>query len=83
MITSINNSHSFANREYPEIASHGFIHIDLIGDTYMCYVLSRTTKLQLTRLKKSNDSSETQIFGMTTSIPAKDAVCLNVFSISI
>lgn len=57
------------------MATHGFIHIDLIDQTYMCYILARTKYLQLMRLEKSN-TPDTPIFGIVTSIPAKDAVCL-------
>lgn len=57
------------------MATHGFIHVDLIDQTYMCYILSRTKYLQLMRLEKSN-SQDTPIFGIVASIPAKDAVCL-------
>lgn len=57
------------------MASHGFIHVDLIDQTYMCYILARTKYLQLMRLEKSN-TPDTPIFGIVTSIPAKDAVCL-------
>lgn len=64
-------------RDYSEIASHGFMHVDLIGQTYMCYLLPRTANLLLTRLEKSN-SADTPIFGMVSSIPAKDAVSLDV-----
>lgn len=58
-----------------EAATHGFLHTDLIDQTYMCYMLPRTKCLQLTRLEKSN-TPETQIFGIVTSISAKDAVYL-------
>lgn len=58
------------------MAAHGFIHVDLIDQTYMCYVLPRTKYLQLMRLEKSN-TPDTPIFGIVTSIPAKDAVCLD------
>lgn len=65
------------SREYLEVASHGFLHIDLVGDTYLCYLLARTAKLQLIRLEQKS-SSQLHIFGTALSIPAKDAVCLHV-----
>lgn len=61
-----------------EAASHGFIHTDLIGQMYMCYLLPRTANLLLTRLEKSNSTGGTPIFGMVSSLPAKDAVSLVV-----
>ncbi|KAJ6638177.1 Anaphase-promoting complex subunit 1 [Pseudolycoriella hygida] len=65
-----------SKKEYYEMATHGFIHVDLIDQTYLCYVLARSNSLQLMRLEKSN-TADTPIFGMITSVPAKDAVCLD------
>lgn len=53
------------------------MHTDLIGQTYICYLLTRTSKLQLVRLEKAT-SSQRQIFGIAVSIPAKDAIGLDV-----
>lgn len=62
------------------MASHGFVHYDIIDQTYLCYLLPRTGNLLLTRLEKSN-SDFTPIFGLVSSIPAKDAIALNVILI--
>lgn len=61
-------------REYLEMATHGFMHTDLIGQTFICYLLRQSAKLQLVRLEAA--AAEKPIFGIVTSIPAKDAVCL-------
>lgn len=65
----------FYFREYLEVASRGFTHIDLIGQHFMCYLLGRTSKLQLIRMERGNDNI---IFRKVNSIPAKDAICLEV-----
>lgn len=64
-------------REYLEVASKAFMHVDLIGQTYLCYTMAKSSKLQLVRLEKTSDP-DTHIFGMINSIPAKDAVCMHV-----
>lgn len=73
---SSNEYFSFC-REYPEMASNGFIHIDFIGQTHLCYLLPRTGNLLLSRFEKTN-ASGLPIFGALSSIPAKDAITLNV-----
>lgn len=65
------------NREFPEMASHGFMHVDLIGQTYICYMLPKNGYLMLARLEKSN-SSDNPILSVFSKIQAKDAICLNV-----
>lgn len=64
-------------RDFNEEASHGFIHTDLIGQSYLCYLLPHTYKLNLARMEKSH-TPNTQVFGIVTSVSAKDAVELKV-----
>ncbi|XP_055370778.1 anaphase-promoting complex subunit 1 isoform X2 [Condylostylus longicornis] len=66
---------SLIGKDFCEVASLAFMHTDLIGQVYLCYLLPRTGKLQLSRLEKTS-SPNTQIFGMISSLPAKDAVVL-------
>ncbi|XP_037936242.1 anaphase-promoting complex subunit 1 [Teleopsis dalmanni] len=63
------------NREFCEISSKAFLHTDLLGETFLCYLLSRSSKLQLVRLT-NYPKKILQISTMSTTIPAKDAVCL-------
>lgn len=69
-------------RDFNEEASHGFIHTDLIGQSYLCYLLPHTYKLNLARMEKSH-TPVTQVFGIVTSVSAKDAVELKVSQIFI
>lgn len=62
-------------REYSEIASHCFLHCDLVGQHFMCYMLSRTGKLQMLRLDGLKGVHKN---GVIASIPARDAVALQV-----
>lgn len=68
---------SISNRDYCEMASHGFLHEDIVGQQFMCYILSRSSKMFMVRLEKSNDVDKV-IFGMTNAIKAKDAASLPV-----
>lgn len=65
------------SRDFNEEASHGFIHTDLIGQKYLCYLLPHTYKLNLAKMERSHTPA-TQVFGMVSSITAKDAVNLSV-----
>lgn len=58
-------------------ASRVFITTDLIGQTYLCYLMQNQYRLYLIRLEKSNDPDEI-IMGMVTTISAKDAISLPV-----
>lgn len=60
------------------MAASGFIHTDLIDQKFVCYLLARSENLMIARLEKTK-SSDILVLGVLTSIPAKDAVCLNVF----
>lgn len=66
-----------SSRDFNEKASHGFIHTDLIGQTYLCYLLPHMYKLNMAKMEKSH-TPETPIFGMVSSITAKGAVNLPV-----
>jgi len=50
---------------------------DLVGQSYLGYVIPSRSQLFLVRLEKTNEQQQI-IFGMTTSIVAKDAVSLQV-----
>uniref|UniRef100_A0A1I8M2U1 Uncharacterized protein n=1 Tax=Musca domestica TaxID=7370 RepID=A0A1I8M2U1_MUSDO len=63
------------SRDFCEISSKAFIHTDLVGQTYLCYLLPRSCKLQMVRLN-NYDSKNLNIATMCTSIVAKDAVAL-------
>lgn len=64
-------------RDFNEEASHGFMHTDMIGQSYLCYLLPHTFKLNLARMEKSH-TPDAPVFGIVTSIPAKNAVELKV-----
>lgn len=51
------------------------MHTDFIGQSYLCYLLPRTGKLNLIRMEKSSEPG-IEIFGMTQQILARDAVSL-------
>ncbi|XP_055636412.1 anaphase-promoting complex subunit 1 isoform X2 [Toxorhynchites rutilus septentrionalis] len=65
-----------ANTEFNEMASLGFLHVDLIENNYLCYLLPRTEKLSLVRIGKSLSSSAISASTSSVQIPAKDAVSL-------
>ncbi|XP_011495610.1 PREDICTED: anaphase-promoting complex subunit 1 [Ceratosolen solmsi marchali] len=56
-------------------ASRVFLTVDLVGQTYFCYLVQNQCRLCLIRLEKSNDP-ERIILGMLTTITAKDAINL-------
>ncbi|EDW62517.1 anaphase-promoting complex subunit 1 [Drosophila virilis] len=62
-------------REFCEMATRAFIHTDLVGQTYLCYLLPRSCRLQLV-LIHGYDTSELQLSTMASTLPAKDAVGL-------
>lgn len=64
------------SKEFCEIATKAFVHVDLIGQTHLCYLLPRSGKLQLVRITNYNEEC-TQIEIDIFSIPAKDAVVLD------
>ncbi|XP_054087608.1 anaphase-promoting complex subunit 1 [Zeugodacus cucurbitae] len=64
-----------SNREFGEISNRAFIHTDLVGQTYFCYLLPFSCKLQLVRLVNYG-TKELKISSKSLSIPAKDAVSL-------
>lgn len=68
------------SREFTEEASHGFLHHDLIGQTYLCYLMPHTFKLNFAKLEESYGPVK-PAFEMITSVPAKDAVDLRVSSL--
>ncbi|XP_020808820.1 anaphase-promoting complex subunit 1-like [Drosophila serrata] len=64
-------------RELCEMATRAFIHTDLVGQTFLCYLLARSCRLQMVRLT-GYGSSEVQLSTLATTLAAKDAVGLNV-----
>lgn len=58
-------------------ASKVFLTSDLVGQTYLGYLVPNRLQLFLVRLEKTNKQQQI-IFGMITSIAAKDAVNLSV-----
>ncbi|TMW48346.1 hypothetical protein DOY81_006572 [Sarcophaga bullata] len=63
------------NREFCEISTKAFIHTDLVGQTFLCYLLQRSCKLQMVRLNHC-DNNELQITSVPLTVVAKDAVAL-------
>ncbi|XP_036221809.2 anaphase-promoting complex subunit 1 isoform X2 [Bactrocera oleae] len=63
------------NREFGEISNRAFIHTDLVGQIYFCYLLPFSCKLQLVRLVNYG-TKELKISSKSLTIPAKDAVSL-------
>lgn len=68
------NSNSW--NEYHEMASTGFLHIDFIGQKYLCFLLVKSYKLNMLTIDRMSGIN-TPIFGSVSSISAKDAVALN------
>ncbi|XP_020808784.1 uncharacterized protein LOC110184551 [Drosophila serrata] len=63
-------------RELCEMATRAFIHTDLVGQTFLCYLLARSCRLQMVRLT-GYGSSEVQLSTLATTLAAKDAVGLS------
>lgn len=55
------------------MASHSFLHTDLVGRHYMCFMLARSGRLQVVRL---HGPDRVHKKGLVASIPARDAVVL-------
>uniref|UniRef100_W4VRH0 Putative anaphase-promoting complex apc subunit 1 meiotic check point regulator/tsg24 n=1 Tax=Corethrella appendiculata TaxID=1370023 RepID=W4VRH0_9DIPT len=67
------------NLEVPnlnDIGSAGFIHTDLIGHTYLGYLLKKTYKLCLVKVDKFDQANPNVIGKISNDMPAKDVVCL-------
>jgi anaphase-promoting complex subunit 1 len=62
--------------EYHEMATKGFLHTDFISQQYLCFLLSRSFKLNLLQIEHKRNNLQKPIFGSVTTITAKDAVCL-------
>lgn len=58
------------------MASLGFLHVDLIENNYLCYLLPRAEKLNLVRIRKDSSSSVISANTTPVQISAKDAVSL-------
>lgn len=58
-------------------ASKVFLSSDLVGQNYLCYLVPNRSQLFLVRLEKTNKQQQI-IFGMVTTIVAKDAVSVPV-----
>ncbi|XP_023031148.1 anaphase-promoting complex subunit 1 [Drosophila willistoni] len=70
------NSYSPQRADFGEMASRAFIHTDLVGQTYLCYLLARSCRLQLVLLT-GYGTSEVQLSTLSSTLAAKDAVGLN------
>lgn len=68
---------SIGTRDFPNMASRGFLHCDFIGQKFICYLLKKTGILMMYRLEKSN-TPDVPFIGKSSSIPAKDAMTVNV-----
>lgn len=58
-------------------ASKAFLTTDLVGQNYLGYLVPARSQLFLVRLEKTNKQQHI-IFGMVTSVVAKEAVNLTV-----
>lgn len=58
------------------MATRAFIHTDLVGQTFLCYLLARSCRLQMVRLT-GYGTSEVQLSTLASTLGAKDAVSLN------
>lgn len=56
------------------MASSGFLHTDMIGQEYLCFLLVKSAKLNLVKMETNIKT----VFKSTYSLSAKDAVVLNV-----
>lgn len=61
--------------EYHEMANSGFLHMDLIGQKYLCFMLVKSYKLNMLAIDRMSGVN-IPIFGSSSSISAKDAVSL-------
>lgn len=57
-------------------AKLAFFTTDVVGQTYLCYLVPSKRQLLYSRLEKTN-TSERLIFGMTVGVPAVDAAPIN------
>ncbi|XP_017852968.1 anaphase-promoting complex subunit 1 [Drosophila busckii] len=62
-------------REYCEMATRAFVHTDLVGQTYLCYLQARSSRLQMVLLSGYN-TDELQLSTLPSTLPAMDAVGL-------
>lgn len=62
--------------EYHEMASSGFLHMDFVGQKYLCFLLTKSYKLNMLAIDRSSGFNNSPIFGSMSSISAKDAVAL-------
>lgn len=69
----IENSNSW--NEYHEMAASGFLHMDLIGQKYLCFMLAKSYMLNMLTIDRISGVN-TPIFGCMFNISAKDAVAL-------
>ncbi|XP_032594835.1 anaphase-promoting complex subunit 1 [Drosophila grimshawi] len=63
-------------REFCEMATRAFIHTDLVGQTYLCYLLARSCRLQLVLLNGYDTDEPLQLSTLAATLNAKDAVGL-------
>ena len=58
------------------MATSGFLHTDMIGQKFLCFLLVKSCMLNMLNIDKST-SCKKPIFGAISSIAARDAVALN------
>lgn len=58
-------------------AKLAFLTTDVVGQTYLCYLVPFRKQLLFSRLEKAN-TSERLIFGITAGVPAIDAAPITV-----
>lgn len=62
--------------EYHEMASSGFLHMDFIGQKYLCFMLVKSHKLNMLSIDRISGVNR-PVFGAVFSISAKHAVALS------
>ncbi|XP_058812243.1 anaphase-promoting complex subunit 1 [Topomyia yanbarensis] len=69
--------HSNARNDLREVASTGFLHIDIVDHYYLCYLLPRSEILKLVRCNRNfSGTSAISSSAVPVHIPAKSAVSL-------
>ncbi len=71
----------FNSSEFHEMASSGFLHTDMIGQKYLCFLLPKSAKLNLVKIEIN--SKNALILKSTYGLTAKDAVVMDVSSFSL
>lgn len=64
-------------RDIHDVASNVFLHYDIVGQVYICYLLPRSCKLQMISLSNFK-TKYLQLTSVSVNITARDAVSLPV-----